>query len=110
MNELRKEIRRLLWDSFISARMKTLRKQESSEEVKEKDLEGAIEKLRGIRTDLDSLLTSIDKEEVDVEEISSRLRDILTDLGDAIEVLEGWLGEEPKDWEEIFREQKRKRR
>jgi len=32
MDELRKEIRRLLWDSFISARMKTLRKQETEEE------------------------------------------------------------------------------
>jgi len=28
MDELRKEIRRLLWDSFVSARMKTLRKQD----------------------------------------------------------------------------------
>jgi len=28
MDELRKEIRRLLWDSFVSARMETLRKQE----------------------------------------------------------------------------------
>jgi len=34
MDELRKEIRKLLWDSFVSARMKTLRKHDKVKKSK----------------------------------------------------------------------------
>jgi len=61
MDELRKEIRRLLWDSFVSARMKTLQKQEKTERKKVHALERADEVILGRTTD-------------ELEEIKSHLR------------------------------------
>jgi len=116
MDELRKEIQRLLWDSFISARLKTLKKQEAFahpdySEIYKEEIRDALKKLRGVETDLHSLLTSIDKEAVDMNEVSSRLGDILTDLSNVIKVLEGWLGEEPEteEWLPLLEEEKLKR-
>jgi len=75
MDELRKEIRRLLWNSFISARAKTLRKQEGTERKKVHALERADEVILG---------RTIDK----LEEIKSRLRRWGAEKGVDTDVLE----------------------
>jgi len=110
MDELRKEIRRLLWDSFISARMKTLRKQETEGEyvdvrsiLYEEDAEEIAKKIvevaRKAKTDsaLKSELLFV------VEDVVERLdEDTLEKV--KIELLELESAEQDNEVKEIIRE------